>query len=52
MSKLEKKKNLRKKQKIIVVKEIRLRPGIEEHDLGTKANQAIKFLQKGDKVKG
>lgn len=51
MSRLEKKKNLRKKQKTITVKEIRLRPGIEKHDLETKANNAVKFLQKGDKVK-
>ena len=31
--------------------EVRLRPGIEANDLNTKANQAIKFLKKGDKVK-
>ena len=30
---------------------VRLRPGIEANDLNTKANQAIKFLKKGDKVK-
>ena len=29
---------------------VRLRPGIEANDLNTKANQAIKFLKKGDKV--
>ena len=50
-NKLEKKKKLRKKQKTIAVKEIRLRPGIESNDLNTKANNAIKFLKKGDKVK-
>ncbi|KXZ39320.1 translation initiation factor IF-3 [Alkalithermobacter thermoalcaliphilus JW-YL-7 = DSM 7308] len=44
-------KESKKKQKTITVKEIRLRPVIEEHDLTTKANQAIKFLSKGDKVK-
>ncbi len=40
-----------KKNKTIVVKEVRLRPGIEQNDLNTKANNAIKFLKKGDKVK-
>lgn len=44
-------KEAKKKQKTIVVKEVRLRPGIEQNDLNTKANNAIKFLKKGDKVK-
>ncbi len=46
-----KEKEAKKKQKTINVKEIRLRPAIGDNDLRTKANQAIKFLQKGDKVK-
>ncbi|KPI56794.1 translation initiation factor IF-3 [Clostridioides difficile] len=46
-----KEKEAKKKQKTIVVKEVRLRPGIEQNDLNTKANNAIKFLKKGDKVK-
>ena len=46
-----KEKEARKNQKTITVKEIRLRPGIEANDLNTKANNAIKFLKKGDKVK-
>ncbi|MDR1773667.1 MAG: translation initiation factor IF-3 [Clostridioides sp.] len=46
-----KEKEAKKKQKIVNIKEIRLRPGIETNDLNTKANNAIKFLQKGDKVK-
>ena len=46
-----KEKEAKKKQKTIVVKEVRLRPGIEQNDLNTKANYAIKFLKKGDKVK-
>ena len=46
-----KEKESKKKQKIVTVKEVRLRPGIEANDLNTKANQAIKFLKKGDKVK-
>ncbi|OPJ55763.1 translation initiation factor IF-3 [Alkalithermobacter paradoxus] len=47
----KKEKESKKKQKVINVKEIRLRPVIEEHDLTTKGNQAKKFLEKGDKVK-
>ncbi|MBS5954656.1 translation initiation factor IF-3 [Paraclostridium bifermentans] len=46
-----KEKESKKKQKVVTVKEVRLRPGIEENDIKTKANNAIKFLQKGDKVK-
>ena len=44
-------KEAKKKQKITEVKEIRLSPNIDENDLITKANQARKFLQHGDKVK-
>ncbi|WP_081712287.1 translation initiation factor IF-3 [[Clostridium] dakarense] len=46
-----KEKEAKKNQKTITVKEVRLRPGIETNDLNTKANNAIKFLKKGDKVK-
>ena len=46
-----KEKKNKKKQKVVNIKEVRLRPGIEANDLNTKANQAIKFLKKGDKVK-
>ncbi|MEF9991184.1 MAG: translation initiation factor IF-3 [Romboutsia sp.] len=46
-----KEKEAKKNQKIVTIKEVRLRPGIEENDLNTKANNAIRFLQKGDKVK-
>ena len=46
-----KEKESKKKQKVVNRKEVRLRPGIEANDLNTKANQAIKFLKKGDKVK-
>ena len=46
-----KEKEPKKKQKVVNIKEVRLRPGIEANDLNTKANQAIKFLKKGDKVK-
>lgn len=44
-------KESKKNQKTIIVKEVRLRPGIDTNDLNTKANNAIKFLKKGDKVK-
>ncbi len=44
-------KEAKKNQKIINVKEVKLRPNIEEHDFGTKAKNAEKFLKSGDKVK-
>ena len=44
-------KEAKKKQNIISVKEVRLSPNIEEHDINTKMKQANKFLTKGDKVK-
>lgn len=46
-----KEKEAKKKQKITDVKEIRLSPNIDVNDLNTKANQARKFLSKGDRVK-
>jgi translation initiation factor IF-3 len=48
----QKKKNEAKKnQKIIEIKEIQLRPGIDTHDLDIKVRAAEKFLKNGDKVK-
>lgn len=44
-------KEARKKQKIISVKEVKLRPNIEEHDFEVKAKNASRFLKDGDKVK-
>ncbi len=44
-------KEAKKKQRIIEVKEIRLSPNIDKNDLNTKVNAARKFLSKGDKVK-
>jgi translation initiation factor IF-3 len=41
----------RKKQKIIEVKELKLRPMIEEHDYQVKLRAAKKFLDEGDKIK-
>lgn len=47
----KKDKESRKNQKIISLKEVRLSPTIDEHDFNTKLRNAIKFLEKGDKVK-
>jgi translation initiation factor IF-3 len=49
----EKKKaqEARKKQKQVVVKEIKLRPKIEEHDFQVKKRRIEEFLEDGDKVK-
>jgi len=44
-------KDSKKKQKQIQVKEVRLSVKIDTHDLETKANRAIKFLEDGDRVK-
>lgn len=41
----------RKKQRIINIKEVKLRPNIEDHDFEVKAKNAIRFLEDGDKVK-
>ena len=49
---LQKKANLaKKKQKIVSLKEIKLRPGTEAHDYNFKIKNARKFIGKGDKVK-
>lgn len=48
----QKKKNeARKKQKIIEVKEIKLRPNIDIHDYNVKMRNMKRFLEDGDKVK-
>ena len=48
----QKKANLaKKKQKIVSLKEIKLRPGTEIHDYNFKIKNAKKFISKGDKVK-
>jgi len=44
-------KEARKKQHVISVKEVKMRPNIEEHDFQVKARNARKFLTNGDKVK-
>ncbi len=47
----QKKEKEARKKKIISLKEVRLSPTIDEHDFNTKLRNAIKFLEKGDKVK-
>ena len=44
-------KEARKRQKVVDVKEVKLRPGIEEHDFDVKTKNAIRFLTDGDRVK-
>ncbi len=48
----QKRKNeARKKQKVIEVKEIKLRPNIDDHDYEVKMRAMKRFLEEGDKVK-
>ena len=47
----KKKAEARKKQKVIEVKEIKLRPGIDDNDYEVKMRSMRKFLEEGDKVK-
>ena len=49
--KKKKQQQSKKKQHVIKIKEIRLRPRIEEHDLMNKLNQGRKFLSNGAKLK-
>jgi translation initiation factor IF-3 len=50
---LEQKKaaEARKRQKVVEVKEIKLRPGIDDHDYETKMKAVRRFFEEGDKVK-
>ena len=50
---LEQKKaaEARKKQKTVEVKEVKLRPGIDDHDYDVKMRAMNKFIEEGDKVK-
>jgi translation initiation factor IF-3 len=43
--------NAKKKQKIVLLKEIKMRPVTETHDYDFKVKNAKKFIEKGDKVK-
>jgi translation initiation factor IF-3 len=46
-----KERESRKHQHVVELKEVRIRPKIDDHDLETKGRQAAKFLDHGDKVK-
>lgn len=41
----------KKKQKVVKIKEIKMKPKIGQHDYITKINQGIRFLKDGNKVK-
>jgi translation initiation factor IF-3 len=41
----------RKNQKIVEIKEVKLRPGIDDHDYEVKLKQSRRFFEEGDKVK-
>ena len=41
----------RKKQKTQEIKEIKMRPNIDDHDYDTKMKKVVEFLEEGDKVK-
>src|SRR5512140_1036478 len=47
----KKEREARKAQKIIDIKEIRLKPRTGEHDIDVKVRQALSFLEDGSKVK-
>lgn len=47
----KKERDARKKQRVINVKEVKIRPRIEEHDFQVKVRNARRFLTDGDKVK-
>lgn len=44
-------REMKKNQHVVDIKEVRLSPTIDTHDFDTKLKQALKFLEKGDKVK-
>jgi len=47
----KKKAEARKKQKVIEIKEIKMRPNIDQHDYDVKMRSIHRFLEEGDKVK-
>ena len=44
-------KEAKKKQKVITIKEVKLRPNIEQHDFDVKLKNALRFVEEGNKVK-
>ena len=49
--KQKREKEAKKKQKIVTIKEVKLRPNIEQHDFNVKLKNALRFLEEGNKVK-
>ena len=47
----KKKAEAKKKQKVVEIKEIKMRPNIDEHDYEVKAKAMRRFFDEGDKVK-
>jgi translation initiation factor IF-3 len=47
----KKEREARRAQKVIEIKEIRLRPRTGDHDIGVKVRQTLGFLEEGSKVK-
>ena len=47
----KKQREQRKNQKVVSIKEVRLSPTIDDNDFNTKKKNAVKFLEKGNKVK-
>ena len=47
----KKEREIRKNQKVITVKEVRLSATIEDHDVDVRVKNAVKFLKEGNKVK-
>lgn len=44
-------KEAKKKQKVVTIKEVKLRPNIEQHDFDVKLKNALRFVEEGNKVK-
>ena len=44
-------KEAKKKQKVITIKEVKIRPNIEQHDFDVKLKNALRFIEEGNKVK-
>ena len=47
----KKEREAKKHQKIIVIKEVKFRINVDDHDYITKKNHVLRFLEEGDKVK-
>jgi translation initiation factor IF-3 len=47
----KKEREAKKHQKVIVVKEVKFRINVDDHDYETKKNHVLRFLEDGDKVK-